>query len=122
MILGEIPQIVIASLRRRRSNPELEVVMKQPAIYIMTNMRNGTLYTGVTSNLGQRVYQHKNEFVPGFTSRYQCKNLVYFEIFSDMENAIMREKKLKGGPRKQKLKLIESLNPEWKDLYESICK
>lgn len=95
--------------------------MKQPTIYIMTNKRNGTLYTGVTSNLIQRVYQHKQNLLPGFTKRYECKNLVYYEFFDEMEGAIYREKQLKAGPRKQKLKLIETLNPEWNDLYESIC-
>lgn len=86
----------------------------------MTNERNGTLYIGVTSNLIQRVYQHKNGLMRGFTSRYACKILVYYELFDDMEHAILREKKLKGGSRKQKLKLIESINPLWQDLYESI--
>lgn len=71
--------------------------MKQPAIYIMTNKRNGTLYTGVTSDLTQRVYQHKNGLTKGFTSRYGCKILVYYELFDDMENAILREKLLKAG-------------------------
>ena len=94
--------------------------MKQPAIYIMANKRNGTLYTGVTSNLIQRVYQHKNGLLSGFTKRYGCKLLVYYELFDDMENAIIREKLLKGGSRKQKLTLIESLNPHWEDLYESL--
>ncbi len=95
--------------------------MKRPAIYIMTNKPNGTLYIGVTSHLVQRVFQHKSGIIPGFTDRYKCKCLVYYEFFNDMENAILREKKLKGGPRKQKIRLIESINPEWKDLYEMIC-
>jgi putative endonuclease len=95
--------------------------MKRPAIYIMTNKPNGTLYTGVTSNLVQRVFQHKNGIIPGFTDRYKCKKLVYYEFFNDMGNAILREKKLKGGPRKQKVSLIESINPEWVDLYKLIC-
>jgi putative endonuclease len=86
----------------------------------MANKRNGTLYIGVTSNLIQRVYQHKNELMEGFTQRYKCKMLVYYELFDDMEHAIMREKKLKGGSRKQKLRLIESINPEWLDLSESL--
>jgi len=95
--------------------------MKQPAIYIMTNKRNGTLYLGVTSNLVQRVYQHKEGLIEGFTKEHECKVLVYYEIGTSMEGAISREKQLKGGSRKQKLKLIESLNPQWKDLYEFIC-
>jgi putative endonuclease len=87
----------------------------------MTNKRNGTLYTGVTSNLVQRVFQHKNDLTPGFTSRHGCKMLVYYEVCDTMESAISREKQLKGGSRKKKLMLIESFNPQWHDLYESIC-
>lgn len=94
--------------------------MKEPAIYIMANKRNGTLYTGVTSNLIQRVYQHKNRIMKGFTSRYGCKIFVYYELFDDMENAVIREKLLKGASKKKKLELIDLMNPDWKDLYESI--
>ncbi|MCH8208801.1 MAG: GIY-YIG nuclease family protein [Nitrospinae bacterium] len=94
--------------------------MKQPAIYIMANKRNGTLYTGVTSNLARRVYQHKNEATRGFTEKYGCKMLVYYEIHESMVNAIDREKQIKAGSRKKKLALIESMNPVWKDLYEEI--
>ena len=94
--------------------------MKQPAIYIMANEKNGTLYVGVTSNLVKRVYEHKHGITSGFTERYSCKLLVYYELFGDMENAILREKQIKGGSRKKKLELIESLNPNWNDLYDSI--
>jgi putative endonuclease len=94
--------------------------MKQPAVYIMANKRNGTLYTGVTSNLVKRVYEHKNEIAEGFTSNYCCKMLVYFEIQENMTVAIAREKQIKAGSRKKKLALIESVNPYWKDLYEEI--
>jgi len=95
--------------------------MKQPAIYIMTNKRNGTLYTGVTSNLVRRVYEHKNKATEGFTSRYNCVLLVYYELYDEMYDAITREKQLKGGSRKKKILLIEKLNPLWKDLYGTIC-
>jgi putative endonuclease len=95
--------------------------MKQPAIYIMANKRNGTIYVGVTSNLVQRAYEHRESIVGGFTKDHGCKMLVYYELGSSMEGAILREKQLKGGSRKQKLKLIESMNPQWKDLYDSIC-
>jgi predicted GIY-YIG superfamily endonuclease len=94
--------------------------MKQPAVYIMASKRNGTLYTGVTSNLVQRVYQHKHDVTDGFTSRYACKLLVYFEMQEDMANAIMREKQIKAGRRETKISLIETMNPFWKDLYEDI--
>ena len=90
--------------------------MKRPAIYIMTNKRNGTLYTGVTSNLVKRVYEHKEGVVPGFTKNYDCKQLVYYETHESMDNAITREKQIKSGSRDKKLALIESMNPEWNDL------
>ena len=93
---------------------------KCPAIYIMANMKNGTLYTGVTSNLIKRIYQHKSGTIPGFTLRYDCKHLVYYEFYEDMYNAITREKQIKGGSRKKKISLIESMNPEWLDLYYSL--
>jgi putative endonuclease len=93
---------------------------KQPAIYILTNKKNGTLYTGVTSNLVQRVWQHKNKKAPGFTVKYECDILVYFELYEDMVAAITREKQLKSGSRQKKLQLIESINPHWQDLYDTI--
>ena len=86
----------------------------------MTNKRNGTLYTGVTSNLLQRVYRHKEGFVEGFTKKYNCKILVWYEQHETMETAIMREKQIKAGNRKMKLSLIELDNPNWKDLYQDI--
>ena len=94
--------------------------MKQPAIYIITNKRDGVLYTGVTSDLPKRVAQHKNKLIKGFSSKYNCSILVYYEIFENMESAILREKQIKAGSRKKKLTLIEGLNPEWKDLYSDI--
>ena len=93
---------------------------RQPAIYIMTNKPNGTLYTGVTSYLIQRVYQHKNNLTPGFTKDYDCKCLVYYEQYEDMVNAIAREKQIKAGSRKKKIELIEKMNPEWRDLYSTL--
>jgi predicted GIY-YIG superfamily endonuclease len=95
--------------------------MKQPAIYIMSNKRNGTLYVGVTSYLIKRVYEHKDDSTIGFTARYNCKLLVYYELFDTMYDAISREKQIKGGSRINKLKLIEKMNPSWKDLYQEIC-
>lgn len=93
---------------------------KQPCVYIMANKRNGTLYTGVTSNLIQRIYQHKENFSEGFTKKYECKILVWYELCGTMYDAITREKQIKAGSRAMKLKLIETINPEWMDLYESI--
>ena len=94
--------------------------MKQPAIYIMANKRNGTLYTGVTSNLVQRVWQHREGVADGFTKRHGCKRLVWFEMADTMDSAIGREKQIKAGSRAKKLALIEALNPEWNDLYGGI--
>ena len=85
------------------------MAVKQPAIYIMANKRNGTLYTGVTSNLLKRVYQHREMKLPGFTARYGCKMLVWYERHDDMLGAIAREKQIKAGSRQKKLGLIEAL-------------
>ncbi len=93
---------------------------KQPAVYILSNKRNGTLYVGVTSNLVQRVWQHKNNLVPGFTQKYNLHKLVYLEVCESMETAIQLEKQLKKWNRKWKLELIEKNNPEWNDLYSEI--
>lgn len=95
--------------------------MKEPAVYIMASRRNGTLYTGVTSDLVKRVYEHKNSGIQCFTSKYNCKTLVFYELIDSMESAIMREKQIKGGSRKKKLNLIEQQNPQWLDLFEDIC-
>ncbi len=90
-------------------------------IYIMTNENNTTLYTGVTSDLKLRVYQHKNNLFPkSFTATYKTHKLVYFEAFLHIEDAIAREKQIKGGARQKKLNLINTFNPEWKDLYDKI--
>lgn len=86
----------------------------------MANKRNGTLYTGVTSNLIKRIYEHRNEDVESFVHRFMTYKLVYYELHGDMYTAITREKNVKKWKRKWKLELIESLNPEWKDLYDEI--
>ncbi len=92
--------------------------MKQPAAYIMTNKKNGTLYIGVTSNLIQRIYQHKTGTTESFVAKYDCNKLVFYELFERMTDALDKERKLKKRLRKNKLKLIESKNPLWKDLYD----
>ena len=89
------------------------------AVYIMTNVHHTVLYTGVTSNLVARVQQHKNKFHPSsFTAKYNANKLVYFKGFPSIVEAIAEEKRIKGGSRKQKLDLIHSINPEWKDLWD----
>ena len=93
----------------------------QPACYIMASRRNGTIYTGVTADLPKRVWQHKQGFST-FTSKYGCKLLVWYELHSTMEYAILREKQIKAGSRRKKIQLIETLNPGWNDLYADICR
>lgn len=92
-------------------------MVKQPAVYILANRKNGTLYTGVTSNLLKRVHEHKEEVTKGFSSKYKCKMLVFYEVHETMESAILREKQIKGGSRDRKIQLVQQVNPEWKDLY-----
>lgn len=94
--------------------------MKQPAIYILANRMHGTIYTGVTSNLIQRIYQHKHAITQGFSSHYDCKRLVYFELHATMEDAITREKQIKSWNRVKKIQLIESMNPQWEELYDGL--
>jgi len=94
--------------------------MKQAHVYILASARNGTLYVGVTSQLVQRIWQHKNHVLEGFSQRYKVDQLVWFEPHESMEAAILREKQIKSGSRKRKLGLIETMNPGWRDLYEDM--
>lgn len=93
---------------------------KQPTVYILASKPNGTLYTGVTSDLTRRVWEHRNDLVEGFTSRYSVHRLVYFEQHSSMEEAILREKRIKKWNRAWKVKLIEETNPDWRDLWPTL--
>jgi len=94
--------------------------MKQPAVYMMANRRNGAIYTGVTSNLFRRALQHRSGEGSTFTRKFGCKTLVYYELYDDMLAAITREKQIKNGSRKKKIELINSLNHDWVDLYRII--
>ena len=94
--------------------------MKTPAVYILTNKPDGVLYIGVTSNLAQRVWTHKNDLVEGFTKRYRVHRLVWYEVHESMESAIRREKAMKKWRRPWKTELIEKTNPAWQDLYDEI--
>lgn len=89
-------------------------------VYILTNCSNKVLYTGITNNLERRLYEHKNKLVKGFTEKYNVSKLVYFATTTDIKAAIEREKQIKGWVRSKKIDLIESINPEWKDLYEEL--
>jgi putative endonuclease len=93
---------------------------KQPAVYILASKRNGTLYIGVTSDLVKRVWQHKSDLMEGFTKRYGVHRLVYYELHTDMAEAIGREKRLKQWNRAWKIELIEKENPQWRDLWPEV--
>ncbi len=93
----------------------------QPAVYIVASARNGTIYVGVTSDLVMRTWQHREGVADGFSKRYGCKLLVWYEQHATMEFAILREKQLKAGSRNRKLALIETMNPTWRDLFDEIC-
>ena len=93
---------------------------KQYYVYIMTNKKNTVLYTGVTNELRKRVYEHMEKLANGFTKKYNITKLVYYEIFQDVENAIVREKQIKAGSRQKKIDLINRVNKEWRDLYEQL--
>jgi len=94
--------------------------MKQPCVYLLASRQNGTLYVGVTSNLVQRIWQHKNDLVEGFTKRYGVHRLVWYEECGTMEGAIAREKAIKEWKRAWKIRLIENFSPEWNDLYDQL--
>jgi putative endonuclease len=104
---GALPQAII-------------IVMKTPCVYILASQQNGTLYVGVTSNLAQRVWQHKEGVVEGFTKKYGIKRLVWYEFHATMESAIAREKQLKAGKRARKIQLIGAMNQDWRDLYADV--
>ena len=94
--------------------------MKAYYVYILTNYSHTVLYTGVTNDLPRRVIEHKSEQIEGFTKRYHVTHLVFYELFPNIENAILSEKKIKGWTRKKKIDLINSFNPKWEDLTEKI--
>ena len=96
--------------------------MKSFYAYIMASSRNGTLYAGSTSDLIKRTWEHKNNLIPGFTAKYNVHILVYYEIHATYIEAARREKRFKNWCRQWKLNLIEGLNPDWRDLYEDICR
>ncbi|MFH1716269.1 MAG: GIY-YIG nuclease family protein [Planctomycetota bacterium] len=94
--------------------------MEQYFVYILASKRNGTLYIGVTNNLLKRVHQHRNDVSEGFTRKYGVHNLVYFEIYKDIRDAITREKQMKKWKRQWKVELIEKSNPDWNDLFDNL--
>jgi putative endonuclease len=98
----------------------IRMMTKQYYVYIMTNIRNTVLYTGVTNDLIRRVYEHKAKLADGFTKKYNIVKLVYYEVFEDIENAILREKQIKAGSRQKKIQLIDSTNIKWRELYDEL--
>jgi putative endonuclease len=123
----QAPQSLLLSLRGapiHRGDEAISSIIcmmtKQYYVYIMTNSRNTVLYVGVTNNLIKRVYEHKAKLADGFTKKYNIIKLVYYEIFEDIENAILREKQIKAGSRQKKIRLIDSTNREWRDLYDEL--
>ncbi len=93
---------------------------RQPCVYLLASRRNGTLYTGVTSNLVKRVWEHKHHTVEGFTKKYRVERLVWYEVHETMESAITREKAIKNWKRVWKINVIEAMNPRWRDLYSDV--
>jgi len=89
-------------------------------VYITTNKNDRVLYTGITNDLKRRIYEHKGKMIKGFTKSYNITKLIYYEIFRDVESAILREKQIKGGSRIKKIELVNRINPEWKDLYREL--
>jgi len=110
-----------AGKTRRRNGGDSGKMAKQFAVYVLASDRHGTLYVGVTSDLVTRIWQHKTKAVPGFTSKYECDRLVYFEMIESAETAMQREKRIKKWDRDWKINLIETANPNWDDLYPSIA-
>jgi len=94
--------------------------MRQAATYIMANKRNGTLYLGATGNFQRRIWEHREGLLLGFTKKYGCKMLVWYEFYDNVRDALAREHQLKGGSRLKKLSLIETMNPDWLDLYDDL--
>ncbi len=93
---------------------------KQYYVYIMTNNWNKVLYTGVTNDLKRRVFEHKNKLIKGFTEKYQVNKLIYYEVAPSIESAILREQQIKGGSRNDKIQLVNTMNKEWRDLYDEL--
>lgn len=109
------------SLRAQRAKQSRDYGSSQYYVYILSNNAGNVLYTGVTNDLVRRVYEHRDKFVDGFTSRYNVTRLVYYEATDDVEGAIVREKQIKAGPRRKKIELINALNPTRDDLYDGLA-
>jgi putative endonuclease len=122
LVIARPSPFVIARLTQSAEaiSDTMAAVSRQYYVYIMTNNRNTVLYVGVTNDLIRRVYEHKEELADGFTKKYNIVKLVYYEVLEDVENAILREKQLKAGSRQKKIQLVNSMNREWRDLYDEL--
>ena len=109
-----------AGMTESRYTGKEAAMERQPCVYLLASKRNGTLYTGVTSNLVKRVWEHRQHAVAGFTRRYGVSSLVWYEVHETMESAIRREKAIKNWRRAWKINAIESINPQWRDLYDDL--
>ena len=107
-------------MRDRSDGEAISMTTRQYFVYIPTNPTNTVLYTGVTNHLGRRIFEHKFHFGSSFTTKYNITKLVYYEIFTDIREAILREKQIKAGSRKKKLELVKKMNPYFEDLYKTI--
>jgi putative endonuclease len=119
ILLSETTKPVIARSTATKQSLTM-TVNKQYYVYITTNKNNGVLYTGVTNDLKRRIYEHKGKLVKGSTKKYNVDKLVFYEVYDEVENAITREKQIKGGSRQKKIDLINKNNHEWRDLYEEL--
>jgi putative endonuclease len=113
-----LPAIVIARSEATRQSPT--PMNQQYFVYILTNLRNTVLYTGVTNDLLRGVYEHREKLIPGFTEKYNVSKLVFYEAATDVRASIAREKQIKAGSRSKKIVLIEGMNPKWQDLYQAL--
>jgi len=122
LILCHREALSVLSLRGAIATKQSQAICveKQYFVYIMTNKANSVLYTGVTSDLKKRVYEHRNKMMEGFTKKYKIAHLVYYEVFTEPMQAIVREKQIKGGSRQKKDDLINQKNPDWNDLYDEL--
>jgi putative endonuclease len=119
-----LPLLSLRGALLRKGDEAISCIMswvtKQYYVYIITNVTNTVLYVGITNDLTRRIYEHKEKLVSGFTKNYNTVKLVYYEVFEDIENAILREKQIKAGSRQKKVQLINSVNEEWRDLYDEL--
>jgi len=120
LVIARYGLLRLCSEQAPRSPDTIALVSRQYYVHIMTNKRNTVLYVGVTNDLIRRIYEHKGKLADGFTKKYNIVKLVYYEVCEDIESAILRDKQVKAGSRQKKIQLVNSMNSEWRDLYEEL--